>query len=97
MDLANILSVKAGLIDMQLRNKIRLMLRAISSIKDLPPIDKIRYFEAMSRDKKNVGQETKVILTRGLGDMFKTTIVLDNETKSLITDFFESKLYLVDL
>lgn len=97
MDLANILSVKAGLIDMQLRNKIRLMLRAISSIKDLPPIDKTRYFEAMSRDKKNVGQETKVILTRGLGDMFKTTIVLDNETKSLITDFFESKLYLVDL
>ena len=97
MDLANILSVKAGLIDMSLRNKIRPMLRTISEAKDLPIIDKAKYFEAMSRDKKNIGSETKVILTRGLGEMFKTTLVMDRETRYLISDFFQSKLYSVNL
>ena len=93
MDLANILSAKLGFIDMRLRNEIRPMLEVIFSAVELPPIDIEIYYDALSRDKKNIGSEIKVILTRGLGDMFKTTLELDKDVDSIIRDYFQLQLY----
>lgn len=93
IDLANIISVRRGLIDIELRNKIRNILDLLISEVSLPSIDIDIYFKAISRDKKNIGSDVNVILTRGLGNMFKTKLDMTKETTSLIEDFFYSKLY----
>lgn len=97
MDLANIISARKGLIDIRLRNQIRPILQEISCITPIPSLDIDSYLRALKRDKKNIGSEIKVILTRGLGEMFKTTLDLDNEINLLIKEFFEKQLYRVDL
>jgi 3-dehydroquinate synthase len=93
IDLANLISAQKGLIDISLRNEIRAILAVIWSKTPLPSIDINEYFDALSRDKKNVGNQMKVILTKGLGDMFKTTLENTSETKDYIQYFFDSKLY----
>lgn len=97
MDLANIISAHEGLIDIELRNDIRLILKEVWKNTSLPEIDVSEYFEALSKDKKNVGKNIKVILTRGLGDMFKTTLIKSDEVENLVLDFFENKRYEVPL
>ncbi len=93
MDLANILSAKQGLINMSLRNEIRPILEEIWSSMSIPSFNVDEYFAALKRDKKNIGSEIKVILTRGLGDMFKTTLELDSDADLIIKDYFELQLY----
>jgi 3-dehydroquinate synthetase len=51
----------------------------------------------LKSDKKNIGSEVKVILTRGLGEMFKTTLHLDNDIHLIIKEYFERQLYRVSL
>ena len=93
MDLANILSVHLGNIDMSLRNKIRSILELIWCETPLPKIDLDAYMRALSKDKKNVGNEIKVILTKGLGNMYKTTLAKEPAILNIIADFFESEFY----
>ena len=97
MDLANIISANLGLIDISLRNRIRPILEEIWKDVPLPSIDLGQYFAALSKDKKNIGNEIKVILTRGTGDMFKTTLDKTDAIESIIQKFFTSKLYKEDL
>lgn len=97
MDLANIISAKKGLIDMSLRNDIRPILEEIWSSVPIPKFDIDVYFGALKRDKKNIGSDVKVILTRGLGDMFQTTLDLDDDARSIIEEYFEQQLYRVIL
>jgi len=97
IDLANIISAKKGLINISVRNDIRPMLHEICSAMPIPPFDIDAYFEALKRDKKNIGSEVKVILTRGLGEMFKTTLHLDNDIHLIIKEYFEQQLYRVNL
>ena len=93
MDLANLISYHLGYIDVDLRKSINPLLQSIWEDIPLPKIDIDRYLEALSKDKKNIGSEVKVILTRGMGKMFKTTLPMTNEVKILINDFFEKRLY----
>lgn len=97
MDLANLISHHLGLIDAPLRNRARRALAQVWNGTTLPAVAIERFLAALSRDKKNEGKEIKVILTRGLGQMFKTSLALDAGTRSLITRFFEEQLYLTDL
>jgi len=93
IDLANLVSSHLGLIDIELRNSINPILQSIWKDIPVPKIDINRYFEALSKDKKNIGNEVKVILTRGLGDMFKTTLPMTDDIKDLINNFYRDKLY----
>ena len=93
MDLANLISARLGLIDIELRNSITPLLQSIWKDITIPDFEIDRYFSALSKDTKNIGNEVKVILTRGLGDMFKTTLPMTNEVKTLINNFFKDKLY----
>lgn len=97
MDLANIISARLGLIDISLRNKIRPILAEVWEDIELPDFEIEQYFSALSKDKKNVGNEIKVILTRGLGNMFKTTLNRTTEVDSLVHQFFKTNLYMRDL
>jgi 3-dehydroquinate synthetase len=63
----------------------------------IPKFEIGTYFEALKRDKKNIGSEVKVILTSGLGEMFKTTLNLDEKNQSIISEYFEMQLYKANL
>jgi 3-dehydroquinate synthase len=97
MDLANLLSHHLGLIAAPLRNRARRALARVWEGTTLPAIDVERFLAALARDKKNEGREIKVILTRGLGQMFKTSLTLDAGARDLIARFFDERLYLADL
>ena len=97
MDLANIISAKQGLISYSLRNRIRKILETIWDETPLPEIDLQKYFLALSKDKKNVGSDIKVILTRGTGSMFKTSLERNQENETLIENYFEQKWYGTEL
>lgn len=97
MDLANCLSARASLIGMEVRNRIRPTLARIWRETTLPEIDIDRFLAALSRDKKNEGAQIKVILTRGPGAMFKTTLLLDEETRGFIARYFRDQLHQRDL
>lgn len=47
-------------------------------------MDLDRYFALLRQDKKNVDGDVRVILSRGLGDMFITRIPLDDRVRSVV-------------
>lgn len=96
MDLANLISHRLGMIDATLRQRVRRVLARVWEGTTLPPIDIERFLAALARDKKNEGKEIKVILTRGVGEMFKTSLTLDAGMRDLIARFFNERLYLSD-
>ena len=51
-----------------------------------------KYFNALSRDKKNEGNQLGCILSSGPGAMKKVFLPLDNKLKSIIRSYFEVKL-----
>lgn len=93
MDIANIISADRELISMNLRNRIRHTLAKIWKDKSIDNVDTHRFFEALLRDKKNEGNDIKVILTQGLGRMFKTSLEMNNNIIRRIEDYFENRLY----
>jgi 3-dehydroquinate synthase len=93
MDLANIISARLGLINIDLRNELRLILDEIWDICPIPLLKIDVFLAALMKDKKNVDGKLNAIMTRGLGDMYQTPIELTDEIKNLISDFFKLKLY----
>lgn len=91
MDLANCISVHQGLVSIDFRNEIRQTLAPLWSKTDLSDVEDDPFFAALRRDKKNEGTTIKVILTRGFGQMFKTTLNLDNQMKQLISNYFKNR------
>ena len=92
MDLANCLSSRQGLLPMQTRNRVRQVLARIWD-GTVPDVNDDAFVAALSRDKKNEGAEVKVILTKGAGQMFKTTLSLDSDTRSFMSRYFRDRLY----
>lgn len=97
IDLANLISVELGLIPKELRNRIRRSLAKAFTGTQLPEIDIDLIFAALRKDKKNQGKEIKVILTRGIGDMYKTTLETNDQIVNCINSFFKNKSYESDL
>lgn len=97
MDMANIISARMGFISMSLRNRIRTVLEKILIKAPLEYINSASFISALAHDKKNEGMEIKVILTKGVGKMFKTTLVLNEEITKVVDRFFVDELYVKDL
>ena len=93
MDLANLISARNGYIPVALRNEVRPVLAEVWECTPVPELDHDRFVDALSRDKKNENSEVKVILTRGIGDMFKTTLELNAETVDFIKHYFRDRLW----
>ncbi len=90
MDIANYLSARLGYLSEELRLDIRELLAWNWGLTELKGI-KLRDFEAvLSKDKKNVGSEIRVILTRGPGRMFKTPLLLNNMVSGWLRTYLES-------
>jgi 3-dehydroquinate synthase len=88
MDIANFLSVKLGLINEELRLRLRKVLQFSWNEVFLDEINVEAFIGALRKDKKNLGDEVRVILTRGLGDMFITRLDVDGEAGQWIREYF---------
>ncbi len=81
MDIANYLSARLGHIDEAERERIRPILKKNYAGTPLPEISVPELVNALRKDKKNVGSTIYVILTKGLGAMFKCALPINEDTK----------------
>jgi 3-dehydroquinate synthase len=97
IDLANLVAVHLGLLDMGSRNHIRKGSQMVFEGFDCPDIDINGYFEALKRDKKNIGTQLGLILISDIGSASKVMVDFTDDLKGVISSFFSDKLYLKDL
>ncbi|MEW5911545.1 MAG: AroB-related putative sugar phosphate phospholyase (cyclizing) [Thermodesulfobacteriota bacterium] len=88
MDLANFLSVRLGYINEELRQELRPLLAKNWGQARLSQIEPEALIQALGKDKKNEGSQIKVILTKGLGQMFKTTLEVDDKCRGWLREYF---------
>ena len=92
MDISNFISAKLGFIDEPLRMKIRNVLRKNWEGTHLPVLDVNEYEKALSHDKKNIGNTYQVILTRGIGKMFKHGIEPNSQFSGWLEEYFNTQV-----
>jgi 3-dehydroquinate synthase len=86
MDIANYISYKLGYISHDLMEETRGFLSQIWCKTEMPEIEVEVYKNLLLKDKKVIGKQLNCILTRGLGDMFKSPLDLDDTTMAWIRD-----------
>lgn len=89
MDMSNFISAKLGFIEHDLRLKIKQQLKKIWSGIPLPQSSVKEYETALSRDKKNIGNTYQLILTRGIGQMFKHGVTPNSEFTQWLAEYFQ--------
>jgi len=90
MDMANYLSVKLGLLAPETRDRMHPLLRKNWGDTRLSGIALEDFINALKKDKKAVGAEIRVILTRGLGQMFKAPLPVNKETVDWMAEYFNA-------
>lgn len=88
MDVANSLSVGLGLMQVSERDRVREVLMKIWKGTDFPEIDIDRYISILRRDKKNIGSNVRVVLSRGIGDMFLDKIEISDRFVATLEECF---------
>jgi len=92
MDMANFVSVRMNFLSEKIRQEIRELLEQVWEgyvISDLS-IEKLA--NALSKDKKNIGKELRLILCKGYGKVFKAGIQLDNQFMGWLEEYFDKEL-----
>ena len=92
MDMANFISVKKKYLSINIRYEIRELLEKIWSNYDIKGMDVEKFAQALSKDKKNIGNELRLILCKGYGKVFKDAQKLDKEFKGWLTEYFDIEL-----
>jgi 3-dehydroquinate synthase len=92
MDMANFISVKLGYIPESIRFHIRGLLEQIWEGTTINDISIEKFKAALSKDKKNVGTELRLILNKGIGKIFKTGMKLDEQFSRWLHEYFETQL-----
>lgn len=90
MDIANYLSAQLGYINSELYERLRVLLKKNWGDIRLPNISVNDFIHALTKDKKAVGSELRVILTRGPGQMFKTPLPMTSAISVWLTEYFAS-------
>lgn len=96
IDLANLVSVRMGLLSKLERNRIRELCSFVFNDYPLPHIAIQKFEEAIRKDKKNIDNQLGLILSRGIGNMEKIFCNFE-DIKCTIEDFFNQKQYSKDL
>ena len=92
MDMANFISVKRKFLKNSVRLEIRDLLQRIWSGYDISNLRLDKFAMALSKDKKNIGKELRLILCKDYGKVFKTSQSLDDEFKVWLKDYFSNEL-----
>ena len=90
IDMANFVSVQLGYLPERERNRMREPLANIWKSVPAGEIDQAQFEAALRRDKKNVGDKLGLILTRGLGTMFKDLQPLDERFSGWLREYFSA-------
>ena len=90
MDIANHVSENLGYITEAERMRMRKILNKNWKGIYLNDIDINDFIAALRKDKKAVGSEIHVILTKGLGQMFKMPLKINEQTIKWISECLES-------
>jgi len=91
MDIANFISVKKGLLNNSIRLEIKDLLQKIWSGYSISSLDVAKFSLALSKDKKNVGNELRLILCKGYGKVFKAPQKLDDEFKGWLKQYLTNE------
>ena len=92
MDMANFVSVKLGYISEKIRQEIRELLEQIWTDFPINDISLNKFKYALSKDKKNVGKELRLILNRGYGKIFKYAMQMDDRFSGWLEEYFANEL-----
>jgi len=87
MDIANYLSAKMGYIRWELYERMRVLLMKNWGDMHLGNVIVDEFIRALAKDKKAVGSELRVILTRGPGQMFRTPLPLTSEVTAWLSEY----------
>ncbi len=90
MDIANHLSAKMGLIVQDEYQRMHVLLQKNWGDTCLPDINLDNFFALLRKDKKTVGIEINVILTKGLGQMYKTPLPVTPKITEWLSDYLIS-------
>jgi len=92
MDMANYISVKLGYIPEGVRQNIRELLSQIWAGTYIDDISLDKFKLALSKDKKNVGKELRLILNKGYGKIFKDSMQMDDRFTGWLGEYFKNEL-----
>ncbi len=92
MDMANFVSVKLGYIPEKTRFEIRELLEKIWKNFSIDDIEIEKFKSALSKDKKNVGKELRLILNKGYGKIFKDAMQMDDRFTNWMKEYFANEL-----
>ena len=92
MDMANFVSVKLGYISEQTRLEIRELLQEIWKGFPITDIEVETFKTALSKDKKNVGKELRLILNKGYGKIFNDAMQMDKRFTNWMKEYFANEL-----
>lgn len=92
MDMANFISTNMGLLNPQIREEIRELLQQIWEGYDIRHLNVKQFRSALAKDKKNIGQELRLILCKGYGKVFKTPVKNDDQLHNWLSKYFNQEL-----
>lgn len=92
MDMANFVSVKLNYLAEETRREIRELLEEIWDGYVINNLSVEKFVNALSKDKKNVGSELRLILCKGYGKVFKTGMQLDGQFMGWLEEYFDKEL-----
>jgi len=92
MDMANFISVKMGFLKSKIREEIRELLQQIWKEYDIKNLDVEKFRATLAKDKKNVGQELRLILCKGYGKVFKAPVKNDDQLHNWLREYFNQEL-----
>lgn len=92
MDMANFISVKLGYISEKTRLEIRKLLEKIWKDFPINDIELDTFKLALSKDKKNVGNELRLILNKGYGKIFKDAMQMDDRFTNWMKEYFANEI-----
>ena len=90
--MANFVSVKLGYINEKVRQEIRELLEQIWHGTFITDISIDKFKSALSKDKKNVGNELRLILNKGYGKIFKEAMQMDGNFSLWMEEYFTNEL-----
>lgn len=89
MDIANYVSTKFGLVDKAFFDKMHSALLINFPIYNWEHFDLDAYFDALTKDKKNIGESLVCILSEGPGKLVKKQLPFDSKFKGIINNYFK--------
>ena len=78
--------------DSKIRLEIKELLQKIWQGYDIKQLDVEEFCGALSKDKKNIGDELRLILCKGYGKVFKAPVKNDERLKNWLVEYFNSEL-----